>query len=390
MNAIDPISLTQQLIQRPSITPIDAGALDLVEDALKGLGFETHRLRFEEPGADPVDNLYARRGAMGPNFCFAGHTDVVPTGPVERWSAPPFAGLIRDGELWGRGAADMKGAIAAFIAAAARFIDDGGLSGSISLLITGDEEGPAINGTRKALAWLANRGERIDHCIVGEPSSAAVLGDVIKVGRRGSINCWLTVAGAQGHVAYPDRARNPIHDLTDFLQALLSDPIDTGYTDFPPTSLQVTDVRVGNEASNVIPGEATARFNIRFNPNWTGETMEAWIRARLDDVAARTGARYGLKTIVSGEAFLTTDADFIGLVSNAVAAVTGRRPASSTTGGTSDARFIRAYAPVAELGLVGTTIHQIDERTPTQDIHALSGIYERLLRDYFTRCGGGR
>ncbi len=213
---------------------------------------------------------------------------------------------------------------------------------------------------------------------------------MIKVGRRGSINCWLTVIGVQGHVAYPDRARNPIHDLTDLLQNLLAQPIDAGYTDFPPSSLQVTDVRVGNDASNVIPGEATARFNVRFNPNWTGETMEAWIRARLDAVAERTGARYSLKAIVSGEAFLTTDADFIGLVSSAVEAVAGQRPISSTTGGTSDARFIRSYAPVAELGLVGTTIHQIDERTPTEDIHTLTNIYERLLRDYFARYGGGR
>jgi succinyl-diaminopimelate desuccinylase len=279
----------------------------------------------------------------------------------------------------------MKGAIAAFVAAVARRLRAGPPAGSISLLITGDEEGPAINGTRKALDWLAARGERIDHCLVGEPTSSATLGDMMKVGRRGSMNSVLLVRGAQGHVAYPDRARNPVHALNQMLSALIDAPLDAGYERFPPSSLQVTDLEVGNLAHNVIPATARARFNVRFNPNWTGARLEAEIRRRLDAAAAVAGVEYVLNAVVSGEAFLSDDNAFIGLVAECIRRRTGLDPELSTSGGTSDARFIRNVAPVAEFGLVGRTIHQVDERAPAADIATLAAIYEDVLAAYFER-----
>lgn len=384
MSRIDPVTLARALVKRPSVTPVDAGALDLLEEALRPLGFECTRLTFEESGEPSVENLYARRGDGAPHFCFAGHTDVVPPGPEAAWTSPPFSGDIRDGQLWGRGAADMKGAIAAFIAAADRIICADAAPGAISLLITGDEEGPAVNGTRKVLAWLAERGEHIDHCLVGEPSGVAMLGDTIKVGRRGSLNGWVTAIGRQGHVAYPERGENPIPALMRLLAAL-SAPLDEGYARFQPSNLEVTDLAVGNSAPNVIPQTATARFNVRFNPNWTGAALDAHLRARLD----AAGAPYELKTIVSGEAFLTEDRAFIDLVADVVEKHVGRRPELSTTGGTSDARFIKDYAPVAELGLVGATIHQIDERASLTDIATLADIYADILAAYFSRGDGG-
>lgn len=385
MREIDPIALAGALVRRPSVTPVDAGALDLLQETLESLGFKCERLLFEEPGEPPVDNLYARWGEAAPNFCFAGHTDVVPAGAEAAWTAPPFAAEIRDGVLWGRGAADMKGAIAAFAAAAGRAIAAGAAKGSISLLITGDEEGPAINGTRKVLAWLEGRGEIIDHCLVGEPSSVEALGDMIKVGRRGSMNCWLTALGRQGHVAYPDRAENPIPHLLRLLDALTGEPLDGGYDRFQPSNLEITDITVGNPAHNVIPAAASARFNVRFNPEWTGVSLEAHLRARLDRAAGEAGARYELKAVCSGDAFLTEDESFIGLIADAVEARTGRRPVLSTSGGTSDARFIKDVAPVAEFGLVGATIHQIDERAPVADIRTLADIYADILAAYFSR-----
>ena len=380
MTRIDPVALAQALIRRPSVTPADEGAIDVLAAALAPLGFACTRLRFEEAGEAPVDNLYARWGSGAPHFCFAGHTDVVPTGPTAAWSAPPFAAEIRDGVLMGRGAADMKGAIAAFAAAAERVIASG-VEGAISLLITGDEEGPAVNGTRKALAWLAARGETFDHCLVGEPSSVAVLGDAMKVGRRGSMNCWLTAHGRQGHVAYPHRADNPIPRLIRLLEALAA-PLDQGYPRFQPSNLEVTDILVGNPAHNVIPGEATARFNIRFNPAWNGESLRRHIEDRLHAAAANE-TRWTLKCIVSGDAFLTEDEAFLSIVADAVERRTGLRPEASTGGGTSDARFIKDIAPVVEFGLVGATIHQIDERAPVADILALTDIYADILKAYF-------
>lgn len=385
MSEIDPLELARALIRRPSVTPLDEGALDIVEASLAALGFTCSRLRFEDAEAAPVDNLYARFGADGPNFCFAGHTDVVPVGDAESWSSPPFGAELRDGKLWGRGAADMKSAIAAFIGAAARCIDTGPIRGSISLLITGDEEGVAINGTRKVLNWLIERGEKIDHCLIGEPSSAETLGDMIKVGRRGSINCVLTVKGRQGHVAYPDRANNPIPALLRKLLALSETPLDAGYDRFQPSILQITDIHVGNPAHNVIPASASARFNIRFNPNWTGASIEAWIRRKLDAIAAETGARYELSARASGDAFLTTDAAFLNMVADCIEKGAGRRPEFSTSGGTSDARYIKDIAPVAEFGLVGATIHQVDEHVEIADIATLTNIYADILACYFER-----
>lgn len=378
MTRIDPVELSRALIRRPSVTPADEGALDVLEGALTGLGFTCTRLKFEE-----VDNLFARYGEAKPNFCFAGHTDVVPPGDENNWASPPFDAEIKDGRLWGRGAADMKCAIAAFAAAAARAIEEGAVKGSLSLLITGDEEGPAINGTRKVLDWLRDQGFTIDHCLVGEPSNPDQLGDMIKVGRRGSINCWLTVKGQQGHVAYPDRATNPIPALMKKLLALTETPLDDGYDRFQPSSLQVTDIHIGNPAHNVIPEKATARFNVRFNPNWTGEGIEKWVRGMTDAVAKETGADYTLETIISGEAFLTTDMKFIHLIQDAAEAATGQRPELSTSGGTSDARFIKDHAPVAEFGMVGATMHQTNENVAVDDIEKLSAIYASLIDRYF-------
>lgn len=382
MSEIDPIDLARALIRRPSVTPADAGALDVLSSALEPCGFQCTRLKFGD-----VDNLYAQIGGGGPHLCFAGHTDVVPPGDAAQWSSAPFAADIRDGKLWGRGAADMKAAIAAFAAAAARSIAKKSLRGSLSMMITGDEEGPAINGTRKLLQWLQKEKIAINHCIVGEPSNPNALGDMIKIGRRGSINCWLTVIGKQGHVAYPDRAQNPIPALMRKILHLSETPLDTGYEHFQPSSLQVTDIHIGNPAHNVIPEKATARFNIRFNPNWTGRTIDDWLRHTLSALAKESGAQYALETVVSGEAFLTTERQFIDLIADCVETITGRRPEYSTSGGTSDARFIKDIAPVAEFGLVGATMHQTDEHVALSDIQTLTDIYELLIQRYFDLYG---
>ncbi len=387
MTDIDPVELARTLIQCPSVTPADEGALDVLARALTPLGFNCTPITFEEEGAAPVKNLYAKRGVNGPNFCFAGHTDVVPAGDVAAWTKPPFSGETSDGLLWGRGASDMKSAIAAFAAACADFIAAGEPDGSISLLITGDEEGAAINGTRKMLAWLRDNSEKIDHCLVGEPTNPEQMGDMIKVGRRGSINCWLTVEGRQGHVAYPHKAVNPVPTLARKLLSLSETPIDDGYERFQPSSLQVTDIHIGNPAHNVIPAKATARFNIRFNPNWTGASIESWIRQQLDAIAAETDLQYTLETIVSGEAFLTTDKAFIQTIAASVESVTGKRPELSTSGGTSDARFIKDFAPVAEFGMVGATMHQVDEHVALADIETLRKIYREILKNYFNTNG---
>ena len=381
--SIDPVELARALIRRPSVTPADEGALDVLEGALAGLGFTSTRLKFED-----VDNLYASRGDKGPNFCFAGHTDVVPPGNEEAWTAPPFAAELRDEFLYGRGASDMKCAIAAFVSAAGDAISKGICdAGQISLLITGDEEGPALHGTRKVLDWLHKEQININHCLVGEPSNPDQLGDMIKVGRRGSINCWLTVTGRQGHVAYPHRADNPIPTLLRKLLHLSETPVDEGYARFQPSNLEVTDISIGNTAHNVIPEKASARFNIRFNPNWTGASIDQWIRDQLTTLNETVGAQWELETIVSGEAFLTTDADFLSILADAVKEQTGRDADLSTSGGTSDARFIKDYAPVAEFGMVGATMHQIDEHVAVADILALRDIYLNILQRYFEKFG---
>ena len=380
---IDAVALARELVRRPSVTPADAGALDALAAALEGLGFACRRLRFSEPGTEPVDNLYARRGAAAPNFCFAGHTDVVPPGDEGDWSRPPFSAELADGALWGRGAADMKGAIAAFAAAAGDFLAERpDPPGSISLLVTGDEEGPAVNGTRKALAWMAENGEAIDHCLVGEPTCAEVLGDTVKIGRRGSLSCALEVEGRQGHVAYPHLADNPAARLVRMLAAVIDAPLDEGTEHFAPSNLEVTSIDVGNPAGNVIPARARAAFNVRFNDRHTGAGLLARLRAAFD-AAGGPGVRYALDHRLSGEAFLTPPGAFTALVADAVEEATGRRPALGTGGGTSDARFVKDYCPVVEFGLVGRTMHKIDEHAPVADIRALAEVYGAALRRYF-------
>ena len=379
--ALDSAALAAALIRRPSVTPKDEGALDIVAAALERLGFICHRLVFGNEGGDRVHNLYARCGSGRPNLCFAGHTDVVPTGATEAWSFDPFAATVRDGALCGRGAVDMKGAIAAFITAAQAFLGERerGFTGSISLLITGDEEGAAINGTRKVLDWLKSRDEAIDACLVGEPTSAQALGDMIKIGRRGSMTGRLTVHGVQGHTAYPHLADNAAHRLVAMLHALTTTELDRGSEHFQPSTLQVSTIDIGNPASNVIPATASAVFNIRFNERWTSEALKSWLTERLDAV----GGRYTLDISVSGESFLVSPGTLSDRLAEAIRHVTGRTPEFSTTGGTSDARFIQAHCPVVEFGLVGLTMHKVDERVELADLADLTQIYRTFLGLYF-------
>jgi succinyl-diaminopimelate desuccinylase len=383
MAVIDPVELAKTLIRRPSVTPRDDGAMDVVQHALEGLGFSCRRMRFGE-----IENLYARRGTRGPNLCFAGHTDVVPPGEEGAWSSGPFEGEVRDGVLYGRGAADMKGGIAAFIAAASQVLASGDPKGSLSLLITGDEEGVATHGTLKVVEALLAEGERIDACVVGEPSSAETLGDMIKIGRRGSMNAEFSAHGRQGHVAYPHRAANPVRPLIRLLDRLQAHRLDDGYPEFQPSNLEVTSIDVGNPATNVIPARATARLNIRFNPAHASATLTDWLdaeRARAEADFPRV--KLEMKTHVSGEAFLTEPGPFVRTVEEACEAVLGRRPELSTTGGTSDARFICRMCPVLELGLVGKSMHGVDEHAPEQDLRDLTRLYGAVIEGYFARFG---
>jgi succinyl-diaminopimelate desuccinylase len=378
---LDAAALAAALIRRPSVSPRDEGALDLVAAELRKLGFTCHHLAFGDDGGERVHNLYARLAGSGPNLCFAGHTDVVPPGPLADWSFDPFAASVREGSLCGRGAVDMKGAIAAFIAATGSFLDERGPSfpGSLSLLITGDEEGAAVNGTRKVLDWLAERGERLDACLVGEPTSAELLGDMIKIGRRGSMTGRLAVHGMQGHTAYPHLAENAAHRIVAMLGALVTAELDQGSENFQPSTLQISSIDIGNPASNVIPGTAHAVFNIRFNDLWTSGKLETWLAERLDAV----GGRYALDISVSGESFLTAPGMLSDGLAEAIRRVTGRMPEFSTTGGTSDARFIQACCPVVEFGLVGQTMHKADERVDLADLAGLTRIYRTFLDLYF-------
>ena len=378
---IDPVELAAQLIRCPSVTPAEAGALDLLQQVLTGLGFRCTRLPFEETGTAPVDNLYARLGTQGPHICFAGHTDVVPVGATDDWQDDPFSGAIRDQALWGRGAADMKGAIAAFVAAAAAHCASQETAGSISFLITGDEEGPSINGTRKMLGWLEEQGEIIDDCVVGEPTNPDVLGDMIKIGRRGSVNGVVTVNGTQGHVAYPHLAENPVPQLVQIMAHLAAATLDDGSDHFQPSNLEITSIDVANQATNVIPAAAEGRFNIRYNDHWDADKISAWIGARLDEAAGPAG--YELDLAHTGDCFLTEPGPFVETLSAAVEEVTGRAPTLSTSGGTSDARFIKNITRVVEFGLVGKTMHKVDEHVPIDDIRQLAKIYEKLLDGYF-------
>jgi len=381
----DPVAITRDLIRCPSVTPAEGGALAYLERILGGAGFTVERVTFSEPGHDDVENLYARIGTAAPNFAFAGHTDVVPPGDEARWTHRPFAGDIADGVLYGRGAVDMKGGIGCFVAAALDYAAacGGKPKGSISLLITGDEEGVSVNGTVKLLAWAAARGETFDHCVVGEPSNSDTMADTIKIGRRGSQNGTLIVTGTQGHVAYPERADNPVRGIVALISALQAEPLDHGNEHFDPSNLEFTSVDVGNPTVNVIPGEARARFNIRFNDIHTQASLRALVESRVAKAAGER-IRWQIRWEPSNaDAFLTAPGPFVDVVRGAVNDVTGKVPALSTTGGTSDARFVKNYCPVVEFGLVNRTMHKVDECVATADLLTLTAIYRRMLERYF-------
>jgi succinyl-diaminopimelate desuccinylase len=380
----DPLAIARDLIRCRSVTPEEGGALGYLQDLLGRAGFEVHRAVFAQPGTAPIDNLYARIGTARPNLLFAGHTDVVPPGNESTWSHPPFAGEIAEERLYGRGAVDMKGGIACFVAAALDYLaaNGGKPKGSISLLITGDEESVAVNGTIKLLKWAAERGESFDHCILGEPSNVDVVGDTIKAGRRGSLNGTLIISGRQGHVAYPERADNPIRGLVTLIAALQA-PLDKGSEHFAPSHLEFTSIDVGNTTVNLIPGEARARFNIRYNDHHSQTALKTLIERRAQAAAAGR-VRYAFEWQPSNaEVFVTKPGPFTELAAAAITEVTGRRPQLSTSGGTSDARFIKNYCPVLEFGLVGRTMHQIDECAPVPDLLMLTAIYRRIIERYF-------
>jgi succinyl-diaminopimelate desuccinylase len=387
LNPTDPVALTQALIRCESVTPHEGGALTLLQNVLEPAGFVCHRLPFSEPGTPDVDNLYARLGNGRPHLCFAGHTDVVPAGNAAAWKYPPFGGEIHDGILYGRGAVDMKGCVAAFVSAALRHIaKHGGLiSGSLSFLITGDEEGPSINGTAKMLAWLKARDEVIDACLVGEPSNPKALGDEIKIGRRGSLNAELIVHGKQGHSAYPNIADNPVPKLARIIDRLCCVKLDDGTPSFQPSNLQVTVISVPNTATNVIPANAIAKFNIRYNDAWTRPKMEAWVRETAAQAAAELDATFDIAFSGTGDVFVTKPGPLVTTLLEAVRSITGRTPALTTGGGTSDARFIKDHCPVVEFGLVNATIHQVDEHTSVADLAALTDIYGRFIANYFAQ-----
>ena len=383
IDKINPIELSQRLIRCPSVTPDEGGALDELQNVLEELGFRCQRLLFSESGTPDVDNLYARLGDRGPNFCFAGHSDVVPPGDRDEWGEDPFSGVVIDGKLFGRGSADMKSAIASFISAVQRYKSNVGeeIPGSISLLITGDEEGPAINGTIKVLDWMSKNNQLIDACIVGEPTNPDHLGQMIKIGRRGSFTGWLTVTGVQGHTAYPHLAENPLSKLIKMLEPLAEEQLDQGTEYFPPTTVAISSIDTGNSATNVIPQKVTASFNIRFNDSRTAEDIEEWLRGHFDSV----GGSYQLETACSSNAFITEPGALSEDLISAIKDVVGTSPEMSTTGGTSDARFIRKYCPVVEFGIVGKTMHKINEHVEIKDVELLTDIYTELLDRFFKR-----
>jgi succinyl-diaminopimelate desuccinylase len=381
--AADPVSIARDLVRCRSVTPAEGSALALLEKLVGSAGFAVERVTFTEPGTAPIENLYARLGSASPHLVFAGHTDVVPPGEEARWSHPPFAAEVAGGRLYGRGAVDMKGGIACALAAVLDHVHGGKPKGSISFLITGDEEAIAVNGTVKLLQWAAARGETFDHCILAEPSSGAAVGDTIKVGRRGSLNGTLIVSGRQGHVAYPQLADNPIRTLTALMSALMAAPLDQGNDHFDPSNLEFTSVDVGNPVVNLIPGEARARLNIRFNDAHSQASLKRLIEARAQAAAPAT-ARWRFDWENSNaDAFLAAPGPFLDTVVAAIAKVTGQRPKLSTTGGTSDARFIKNYCPVLELGLVGATMHQTDECVALADLAILTAVYREILERYF-------
>jgi succinyl-diaminopimelate desuccinylase len=380
---IDPVALAQALIRCPSVTPEDAGALDVLQEAIAPLGFDCVKLPFDGDGGPPTENLYARIGSSGPVFCFAGHTDVVPPGDLSFWKHDPFGAVIENGILYGRGAVDMKSAIACFAAACERHLKNGTPKGSIVFLITGDEEGDAINGTPKMLRWLKEQNIALDHCLIGEPSSTAKIGDGLKVGRRGSLNTRVRVEGVQGHAAYPGKAKNPVHALADFICRLTKTSLDSGTEQFDPSTLVFSTVDVGNPTSNVIPAKATGAFNIRFNDKHSFASLKAHLMAAANAVSDETGCAVTLSFKLSGVADAVKPGPFTDLLDRAVADVTGTTPNHMTGGGTSDGRFIKNLCPVVELGLMNATMHQSNECVPLADLESLTAIYTAILDSYF-------
>ena len=384
----DPVALAQALIRCPSVTPHENGVLTQVQTWAKSLGFSVERPIFTDKDTPDIENLYARIGKNGRHLAFAGHTDVVPVGDEKAWNFPPFEGAIKDDKLYGRGAVDMKGGIACFIAAVARYLEKNPLEGSLSLLITNDEEGPGINGTIKLLKWAADKGEKWDAAIVGEPTNPNNLGDMIKIGRRGSLSGIITVTGHQGHVAYPERAANPLDLVIKLCEALKNPVMDKGSENFEPSNLEITTIDTGNTATNVIPQQSVIRFNVRYNDNWTAETLKQEIKKRLNSVKLEKKGSlvptFKIDWVISpGGVFLTKNDELVGCLSNAIKTVTGRTPELSTSGGTSDARFIKDYCPVVEFGLVGKTMHMVDECVAIDDLEKLTKIYENFLATFF-------
>ncbi len=384
MQKINELQLAKELIRFPSVTPVDAGIMSFLEKKLKQLGFKTKVLEFRENNSKPVKNLYARLGNKSPNFCYAGHLDVVPAGNLKDWTVNPFKPSIKKGHLIGRGANDMKSSIAAFVSAISNFIENySNFSGSISLLITGDEEGAAINGTKKVVEYLKKRKEKIDFCLVGEPTNPSKLGEMIKIGRRGSMNGRLTITGAQGHVAYPHRANNPSTALVQILKLIKDIKFDQGTKDFQPTNLEITKININNTADNVIPGVATATFNIRFNNKHSSSSLKKKINKVIKKISAKNKSKYKIEYSVSGEAFLTNPNKTTFMIQDVIRKITKIKPKLSTTGGTSDARFIRKIAPCLEFGLVGKTMHKVDEAVSLSDLKKLTLIYSNILKNYF-------
>jgi succinyl-diaminopimelate desuccinylase len=394
MHITNPADILAALIRCPSVTPAEGGALSALENMLKPLGFAVERPVFCEEGLPDIDNLYARLSGNGPHLMFAGHTDVVPVGDEAAWSHGPFSADVANGDMYGRGAVDMKGGIACFLAALARHVEKHGkLKGSVSFVITGDEEGPAVNGTVKLLEWAAGKGEKWDAALVGEPTNPDAIGDMIKIGRRGSLSGTIIVYGIQGHAAYPHLTENSVRGMMTLLDALIHPLYDEGTKDFQPSNMEVTTVDVGNPAVNVIPARATASFNVRFSDTWTAETLQAEIHNRLDKAASKKKYRAGKETDVEydlvwrenpSHVFLTHDEKLIGALSASVRSATGRTPVLSTTGGTSDARFIKDYCPVVEFGLVGKTMHMVDERVALSDLETLTQVYEHFIAHWFS------
>jgi len=383
MPTINELELAKELIKFPTVTPVDAGVMKFLEKKLKSLGFKTKILEFKENNSKPVKNLYARLGNKGLNFCYAGHLDVVPPGDVKDWTVNPFKPIVKKGHLIGRGANDMKSSIAAFVSAVSKFTNNNSFNGSISLLITGDEEGIAINGTKKVVEYLKRKKEKIDFCLVGEPTNPNKLGEMIKIGRRGSITGRLNIIGTQGHVAYPHRANNPSNTLVKILSALKSIKFDNGTKDFQPTNLEITKINIENTADNVIPGEANATFNIRFNNKHSSNTLKSKLNKIFNKITKQNKSKFNIEYNVSGEAFLTKPNSTTFMIRDVIKKITKVNPQLSTTGGTSDARFIRKISPCLEFGLVGKTMHKVDEAVSVSDLKKLTLIYSEILKNFF-------